>query len=307
MEETKLLKAYCAKTKRYMGLEIKKIGASWKVVNVIELTDDEATVVVSEERQDSFETNGNLIPCVKCGSRRVGGCSCIKKILQCTRHMKYQFQCVYCDELKIDYSRPSRADLAGRVGETVTLSQGKEIKVVTFSNVEWTKFDNIQYHPVAPREYREPQVHVIASEENIEFHGYNVSQMDEGVYYEIGKNDDFEIDCDVDATAISPHPGGYFYLNFGIITAQIKKAGGTFLINGNKVATVGGTFNMKLSLTEGGRYTIIINGKKRGEEFQRVSGNTRIVFGFAHNSHNCEKLSHAYVKGIKMAQGVSHQ
>ncbi len=306
MENTKLLKAYCAKAKRYLGIEIKQFGSVWKVVNVIELSDEEARVVVSEIKQASFETNDNLLACAKCGKRKVGGCSCPKKSSKCRDKKIYNFQCVYCNELKIDYSLPRMSDISGREGDTVTLAQGMEVKIVTFSNVEWKKFDNIQHHPIAFR-YREPQVHVIANEENIEFHGYNISAMNEGVFYEIGQNDDFEIECNVDTTQISPHPGGYFYVSFGAISAHITQNGGEFFLDGKKVASVGAKFNMKLMLTECGSFTVYIDGKKKGELRKIISDNVKIIFGFSHEAHDCHLLSHAYVKGIKMKHGVPRQ
>ncbi len=306
MENTKLLKAYCSKSKRHLGLEIKQFGSMWKIVNVIELTEEEARIVVSEVKQASFETNDNLIACTKCGNRKVNGCSCAKKSNRCSDKKKYNFQCIYCEELKIDYSLPRRSDVSGRNGDTVTLAQGKEVKIVTFSNVEWKRFDKIQMHQNGD-EFHEPKVHVLANQENIEFHGYNISAMDEGVYYIIGKNDDFEIECDVDTTKISPHPGGYFYVTFGAITAQINQNGGTFFLNKKEVAKVGAKFKMRLSLTEGGKFTVHIDDRKAGELYQKVCEDLRIVFGFAHEAHYCHMLSHAYVKGIKMTQGVSQQ
>ena len=129
MSESKFLKAYCEKTNQYFGLEIKKFGSSWKVVNMIQLSSDEAKIISSEIEQSYFETNANLIPCSKCGNRKVGGCSCAKKKHQCAHNMKYQFDCVYCDEFKIDYALPTASEVGSRVGETVTLSQGQEVKI----------------------------------------------------------------------------------------------------------------------------------------------------------------------------------
>lgn len=306
MVETKLVKAHCTKTNQYFGLEVKQFGGIWKVVNMINLSNDEARVVVSEVKQATFETNKNLIPCLKCGNRKIGGCSCAKKKHQCSPDMKYHFDCAYCDELKVDYSLPKRSDISNIDGETVTLSQGKEVKVVTFSNVEWEKFDNIQEHP-SGAEFGEPKIHVDANEENIEFHGYNISAMDEGVFYMIGKEDDFEIECDVDTTTIKPHPGGHFYVSFGIISAKITQDGGKFYLDEKEIASVGAKFNMRLSLTECGLYEVYINGKKQGSKNSPVKKDIKIVFGFAHDSHYCELLSHAYIKGIKMKQGVSQQ
>lgn len=127
--ESKFVKAYCEKTGQYFALEVKKIGFSWKVVNVTHLTAEEAKLTATEVEQRSFETNTNLLPCLKCGSRKVGGCSCAKRTTNCVRGMKYNFACTYCDSLKIDYSLPSAADVGARAGEKVVLSQGQEVKI----------------------------------------------------------------------------------------------------------------------------------------------------------------------------------
>jgi hypothetical protein len=148
--------------------------------------------------------------------------------------------------------------------------------------------------------YREPAVHVIYSEDNIEFHGYNISAMDEGVYYTIGKNDDFEIECDVDTTTISPHPGGYLYIRFGVLSANITQNGGAFSLDGQSVATVGSRFKMRLSIMEGGKYLVYIDDVKRGEVFIPSTDTINITFGFAHESHHCNQLSHAYLRNIRM-------
>lgn len=129
MAESKFLKAFCEKTNQYFGLELKMFGSSWKVVNMIQLSNDEAKMISSEVKQSAFETNTNLIPCSKCGKRVVGGCSCAKRKHQCARNMKYQFDCIYCEDLKIDYSLPTAAEVGSRAGGTITLSQGQEVKI----------------------------------------------------------------------------------------------------------------------------------------------------------------------------------
>ena len=43
----KFLKAHCRKTDRWYGLEIEQFGSTWKVVNMIDLSDDEAAVLSS--------------------------------------------------------------------------------------------------------------------------------------------------------------------------------------------------------------------------------------------------------------------
>ena len=129
METSKFIKAYCEKSRKYFALEIKKFGSVWKVVNATHLSAEEAKLVASEIEQPSFETNKNLIPCSICGGRKIGGCSCSRTKHQCATGMKYQFDCVYCDGLKIDYSLPTASEVGRRAGETVVLSQGQEVKI----------------------------------------------------------------------------------------------------------------------------------------------------------------------------------
>ncbi len=302
MEGTKIIKGYCDKSKQYYGLEIKKFGSEWRVVNFTHLTDEEASVIYSEIRQPVFQTDGALLPCLKCGSRTVGGCNCSPRNHACTKGMKYAFDCVYCKNMVIDYSIPTAT--RGRSGEKITLAQGKEVKIVTFSNVTWKKFDKIVTHSYGS--YTEVPVHVSANEKQIEFHGYHVSQMDEGVIYNIGRSDDFEIECDINTSTIQPHPGGKLYISLGIIKAEITNLGGTFYLGGRAVATVGTRFHMRLSL-KGGIYEVYIDGKKMGEQSHQERDDISIVFGFAHDSHYCEILSHAYVTGISMTQGIDRQ
>ena len=128
--ETKFVKAYCEKTKQYFGLEVKLVGSTYKVTNVTHLTPQEAGVTATEVTQSSFETNKNLLACERCGSRRVGGCSCARSVNQCAPGMEYRFNCVYCDRFKIDYELPSESDMGGaRVGDKIVLSQGQEVVI----------------------------------------------------------------------------------------------------------------------------------------------------------------------------------
>lgn len=132
--ETKFVKAYCDKAKQHFALEVKKFGSVWKVTNVTHLSAEEAKLTASEVEQSSFETNDNLIPCSVCKSRRVGGCACAKRKNNCTPGMKYHFNCVYCDQLKIDYSLPIMDSVQGvRAGDRITLSQGQEV-VIRFAD-----------------------------------------------------------------------------------------------------------------------------------------------------------------------------
>ena len=44
MSESKILKARCKKTGRAYGLELKKFDADWKVVNIVDVSKDEADI-----------------------------------------------------------------------------------------------------------------------------------------------------------------------------------------------------------------------------------------------------------------------
>lgn len=172
-------------------------------------------------------------------------------------------------------------------------------KPVTFSNVKWEKYDKMMVHPSGER-FNEPREHVIANERKIEFHGYNVSAMNEGVKYTINATDSYEIECDIDTSKILPHPGGYLEIGLGVISAMLNEHGGNILIKNKNAANVGSRFHLKMSLTNGGHYQVSINNKVVGSLFEPAEGGIDIIFGFQHNSHCCEKLSHAYVSDISM-------
>lgn len=174
-------------------------------------------------------------------------------------------------------------------------------KAVTFSNVEWENYDRISDHP-SGAEFNEPTVHVIADEKKIEFHGYNISQMDEGVTYTIDGSDDFEIECNIDTSTIQPHPGGFLKILLGIISANLNENGGSILLGDEVVATVGSKFRLKMALLGGGHYEVYVDGMLAGSKYYPTSGGIDVTFGFEHESHYCHILSHAYISNIDMMQ-----
>ena len=107
MSESKMLKAKCKKTGRYYGLELKQFGPEWGVVNMIWLNDAESKVIASEIKQSAFYSNDNLLACKKCGRRKISSCSCLRTSIKCGTNMDYKLDCIYCDQLEIDYSRPT--------------------------------------------------------------------------------------------------------------------------------------------------------------------------------------------------------
>ena len=308
MDNTKLVKAFCCKTNKRYGLIVKDFGGIYRVVDMIDMTEEQAKITVSEVKQDSFYTNTNLLACPDCQNRKVSGCDHTRRKFKCGSDSGYNFMCIYCKEFQLDYSLPSSKDLGQyKKGDKVTLAQGKEIKIVTFDNVEWKKFDNIQKHTPGRPTFNEPKIHVLLDDTNIEFHGYNISEMDEGVYYEIGQQDDFDMECDVDTSTILPHPGGNLYINCGIITATIDQYGGSFFLNKQLVKKTQSKFNMRLTVSNGGEYEVFINGISAGKAYQAPTCKVTVKFGFKHDKHYCELLSHAYLKNIKMMQGIKRQ
>ncbi|MBR2459682.1 MAG: TerD family protein [Clostridia bacterium] len=125
MAESKFVKTRCAKTGKYYGLECRQFGSTWKVVNFYDMSNEEASLVSSNLEQSSFQTNDNLLPCEKCGTRTVGGCNCYSGSHSCSSGMPYEFQCIYCKDLKIDNSEVEVS--RDRIGEKIVLSQGQEV------------------------------------------------------------------------------------------------------------------------------------------------------------------------------------
>lgn len=208
-----------------------------------------------------------------------------------------------------DVSRFGRPVVSSSISSTEQLgilggqTLAHKYKAITFSNVKWEQFDKISNHP-SGAEFNEPKVHIIACEEKIEFHGYNISAMNEGVRYTIEDNDAFEIECDINTSTISPHPGGHLEINLGIISAQLNEHGGNILLDNVVVATVPSQFHLKMSLMNGGDYEIEVDGHCVGHKYCKSKGKIDVIFAFLHDSHYCSQLSHAYISDISMMQCI---
>ena len=98
MSEKRVVAAYCRKTKRYFALEASNAGGNWEVDNFIDLTEEQALSLASGGLSLPLVSAPSLLPCNRCGSRNVFGCSCAKSFLQCSKNMKYNFQCLYCNQ-----------------------------------------------------------------------------------------------------------------------------------------------------------------------------------------------------------------
>ena len=129
MRESKVLKSYCEISKKYYGIVVSKFGAQWKVTDFIPVEEEKGKIMSSpsDVRQDKYLSNDNLLACSKNNTREACSCSGVKSG-KCSPSMGYNFQCLYCSNLKIDYSKPK--SVAGRrAGETIELTQGQVVKI----------------------------------------------------------------------------------------------------------------------------------------------------------------------------------
>ena len=98
------LKAKCRRTGKWFGLEVEKDRGPAVITNFVDITEEMANHISPQYSVDeNIETGRNLIACKYCRSRRFAGCSCNKNRKTCRPSDKYDFQCVYCNELEIDY------------------------------------------------------------------------------------------------------------------------------------------------------------------------------------------------------------
>ena len=118
MSEAKILKAKCEKHGLYFGMELKESRGQYRVTNMIRITEEEAGIICSEVRQSVFETAPNLVPCHRCGNRKLGGCSCAPRAHSCSADMKYHFDCIYCKHFRVDYTRTGRVPYGEWAGVT---------------------------------------------------------------------------------------------------------------------------------------------------------------------------------------------
>ena len=135
------LKAKCRKTGKWFGLEVEKNGLSPAVItNFVDITEDMANHITPMYSVDErIETGKNLIACKYCRSRRFAGCSCNKNRKTCKPTDKYDFQCVYCNELEMDYSGAKGG--AGDVYNHVSLSNLPKSAFDRHGNPQGDQFD----------------------------------------------------------------------------------------------------------------------------------------------------------------------
>jgi hypothetical protein len=140
MNDTKIVKAICAKTGKYFALEVKQIGGENRVVNMVELSSGEADHIASEMRVKELKSADNLLPCSRCGSRTVRGCACARNS-RCAKSTPYRFQCLYCEELCFDYTG---AKAGGPYTQWAGISNIPDAAKDRFGNAAGSQYDLAQ-------------------------------------------------------------------------------------------------------------------------------------------------------------------
>ena len=134
------LKARCRKTGKWFGLEVEKERGPAVITNFVDITEEMAAHLTPQYSVDeNIETGKNLIACKYCRSRKFAGCSCNKRRKTCSPSDKYDFQCVYCDELEIDYT--GAAEGAGDVYNHVNVSNLPKSAFDRHGNPQGDQFD----------------------------------------------------------------------------------------------------------------------------------------------------------------------
>ena len=108
MADEKLILAHCGKTGKKFCIEVKNKNGRYMAVNFVELSGSAYDSLTSELRGDGLKSADTLLACRFCGSRAVGGCSCNRRRKQCSSAGKYDFQCLYCDQLILDPPRSAK-------------------------------------------------------------------------------------------------------------------------------------------------------------------------------------------------------
>ena len=99
-DKRNLYLAKCSRTGQFFLIESRMVNGSERVDNFVDLTDDQAEKVQGGGGWPQLDTAFSLRSCRWCGGRRVGGCDCLKRQNRCPRKGEYNFQCLYCSDLR---------------------------------------------------------------------------------------------------------------------------------------------------------------------------------------------------------------
>lgn len=108
MADERIILAHCSRTGKKFCIEVKNTNSRYEAVNFIDLSGGNYNSLVSELSCENLMSADNLIPCRYCQSRKTSGCSCNRNRKQCSKGDKYDFQCLYCDMLRLDQPESMR-------------------------------------------------------------------------------------------------------------------------------------------------------------------------------------------------------
>lgn len=125
-----------------------------------------------------------------------------------------------------------------------------------------------------------------------------------GTYYEIGKDDVFELSADLNTAGMTTHPGGYVGVAIGPLTAKITQGKISYNCQGNSNSVnfkAGDAVGLKITKYDG-EYTFNVNNKQLGSCDVTSTSNVRVTYSMYHDDHCCSNLFNTQLTNIEMRQ-----
>ena len=104
MAET-FLKAKCKRTGKLFGLTVDNKNGKPYIRDFVPLEQEAYDALSPQYSVDPhIEVASTLLPCKYCGTRKFAACSCSRSKKVCNKNDKYDYQCIFCDQMEFDYS-----------------------------------------------------------------------------------------------------------------------------------------------------------------------------------------------------------
>lgn len=129
----KFVKAYCPKSRKYYGMKVEEVSSQLQVTDFYDIKEETAKLLASNVDAPNLGTAANLRSCPFCHSRKVASCGCLEGRISCKPSEGYRYLCIYCRELRV-FDSGEGAEVSGRVGEKVVLTQGQEVTISAMGN-----------------------------------------------------------------------------------------------------------------------------------------------------------------------------